>query len=185
MEEKIWLNGWLEKDYQDMKQRHFEIIDNYINRPLKNILDIGCGLAFESRNFYKKYNSELYLIDGDFNDNQRFQNRYSSWGDQADIKYYSKLKDLDSFFKADGVKKYKLIDCQKIDIPNEIKFDLICSYLSCGFHYPLESYKELIKKHSNENSCIIFTLRKNKDHKCEIKKIINETDKYITASISL
>jgi SAM-dependent methyltransferase len=184
MNENTWLNGWMKDDYVKMKQEHFNIIDNHINKPIKNILDIGCGMAFESRYFYKKYNSQLFLIDGDYKNNQDYQYRHNRYEDKANLKYYSNLKDLDNFFQKENISNYKLIDCEKIDISEGIYFELICSYLSCGFHYSLETYKDLIKKHSNKDTILIFTLRKNKNHNCNIKKVLHETEKYISAEIS-
>lgn len=184
MNQLAWINGWQKNDYVEMKQHHFTVIDNYINRPIERILDIGCGLAFESRQFYKKYNTELYLIDGDYDDNKESQIRFSSWSSETNLKYYSKFDDLNSFFSNDGIKNYKLINCEDIQLSKAVKFDLICSYLSCGFHYPLETYKELILSHSTENTLLIFTLRKKQAHNCKIVKVLHEADKYITAHIS-
>jgi acyl-CoA synthetase (AMP-forming)/AMP-acid ligase II len=55
-------------------------------------------------------------------------------------------------------------DCNNIDIPENIKFDLITSYLSCGYHYPISTYKELILKHSHKDTKLVFDLRNRKEN---------------------
>lgn len=184
MDDTTWISGWLNSDYGSMKEQHFKLIDSFINKPINKILDIGCGLAFESRFFHKKYNSQLFLIDGDYKNNNTSQHRHSSYENEANLKYYCNLSDLDNFFKTDNISGYQLIDCENINIPNDVHFDLICSYLSCGFHYSLDAYRDLIQKHSTQETFLIFTLRKNKNHNCNIEKVLHETGKYITAKIS-
>ena len=55
-----------------------------------------------------------------------------------------------------NIQKIKII---KMMMKIYIKFDLITSYFSCGFHYPVKEYKELIQRHSHENTRIILDLR--------------------------
>ena len=33
--------------------------------------------------------------------------------------------------------------------------------MSCGFHYPIDTYAQLIKQHSNNDTLLIFDIRKN------------------------
>ena len=58
-----------------------------------------------------------------------------------------------------NISNYVFVDANNINIPENKKFDYICSYSSCGIHYPLETYKELILKHSHKNTVCIFGLR--------------------------
>lgn len=187
-----WINNyWLENEYSSMKENHFEKINSFFNRPFNKILDIGCGLAFESRKFQQHYNSELYLIDGDFDNNTDAKTRHNGWDFSSDnMKFYSSFSELNNFFKEQQIKNYHLINCNNIRIPNNIKFDLISSYLSCGHHYPLSEYKDLILKHSDDNTVLLFTLRKPKKnrkleefHQCNVLDIIYETPKWATAQI--
>ena len=45
------------------------MLEQYLPRPPKRILDIGCGYAHISDMFQKKYGTELYLLDGDISGN--------------------------------------------------------------------------------------------------------------------
>jgi hypothetical protein len=47
-------------------------------------------------------------------------------------------------------------------LSEDLKFDLITSYLSCGYHYPLSTYKELILKHSHKDTKLVFDIRNRK-----------------------
>jgi len=157
-----WMQGeWIYPDYQKMKEENFRILDNYLKIKPTKLLDIGCGLAWESRLFSEKYGTELWLVDGDVDANE---NKSSA----ADIGYhtssdnflfYNKLETLEKKLNQLETKNYKLIDCNNISIPDDVKFDLITSWLSCGFHYPINTYKDLILKHSHENTVIVFDIR--------------------------
>jgi hypothetical protein len=43
----------------------------------------------------------------------------------------------------------------------DVKFDVIYSWLSCGFHYPATTYKQFIKDHLSEDAIIIMDFRGN------------------------
>ena len=76
-----------------------------------------------------------------------------------------------------------------INLDSDLKFDLITSWVSCGFHYPANTYKELIEKHSTSDTKIILDIRKNKqqivgsEQGIEIVNILNERQKYVTAEV--
>lgn len=157
-----WTRKWTRDEYIQKKRDNFEKVDAYINRPIKNILDIGCGFAWESRFFQQKYNCELFLIDGDNTDNLKKPGTasYGNWNTTPDeLLYYHSLDYLDSQLKSLGTKNYRLIDSNNINIPEDMKFDLITSWLSCGHHYPVSVYKDLMLKHSHENTKIILDVR--------------------------
>jgi SAM-dependent methyltransferase len=192
-----WMGGlWDTKLYQDDKKENFEILDKFLETPPMKILDIGCGLAWESRLFNEKYNSELWLLDGDANNNS------SKLSTATDIKYhttadnflyYHPLEELDSKLKQLGTKNYHLIDCNNINIPENIKFDLITSWVSCGFHYPVNTYRDLILKHSHANTKIVMDLRVSykktglptAEEGVTVTNVISRRNKYIMAEIKL
>jgi SAM-dependent methyltransferase len=192
---KDWVNEeWFTEDYQAHKRENFELLDAYLKKPPKRILDIGCGLAWESRMFNEKYGTELYLLDGDYDDNPQdrelVQARYSKDADR--FAFYYKLDFLRDQLDKLGTKDYRLIDSNNIRLPWNIKFDLITSWVSCGFHYPVNTYRDLIVKHSKENTCVIMDLRvlpKTQDpvldENIELVEIVNRRRKYVTAEIKI
>jgi len=193
--QKDWINEeWFTPEYQQLKKENFEKLDQYLESPPQRILDIGCGLAWESRLFGTKYNSELYLLDGDFDDNPDdgsilVQARYSD--DVKRFAFYYKLDFLASELNKLGTTNYKLIDCNAISIDDDVKFDLITSWVSCGFHYPINTYKDLILKHSHDKTIIVMDLRipaKSQDpivdDGVELVQIVNRRPKYVNAHIA-
>jgi SAM-dependent methyltransferase len=187
--ENKWLNGWLDpalnKDYLLIKETNFNIIESYIKILPNSILDIGCGLAKESELFQKKYNSKLYLLDGDFEDTLN-NNREINYGEVSNFKFYSKINDLKKSFDERKM-QYNFVNANNINIEDAIKFDLVYSIVSCGFHYPAITYKNLILKHTTDNSVIIMDLRKiSLNEQLSDIKIINvleESKKSIKAHI--
>jgi SAM-dependent methyltransferase len=190
-----WMsNEWQDFAYQKIKENNFNTLDSYLKFQPMTILDIGCGLAWESRMFNVKYNTTLYLIDGDASNNQTkdAKSKDVNYHQSADtFLYYNSFCRLDDELKKLGTKDYTLIDCNNLTLP-DIKFDLITSWLSCGFHYPVSTYASLIKKHSHSGTRIIVDLRKNKKtgeiflEECfKIIQIVSEAKKSVTAEIEL
>ena len=157
---EFWLEGWLSDQHRSWRTKRWEMFDNYLSTPPKTILDIGCGIAFESQLFHKKYQSKLWLIDGDIKNNTEKKTRSIGYADTTeDMRYYVNHSDIKRVLDGNNITGYKLIDADNIDIPPTQKFDLIVSFSSCGVHYPLITYKDLIKQHSTENTVCIFDLR--------------------------
>ena len=194
IEQKNWIDEvWNTELYQQLKRENFELVDKYLpSAPLK-ILDIGCGLAWESRLFNQKYGSELWLLDGDTKNNDTklltaSEGEYHSTPNE--FLYYYPLQKLDEELKKLGTQNYYLVDCNNIQIGEDVKFDLITSWVSCGFHYPSSTYRDLILKHSHVNTKIIFDIRiKTKqinpvlEGGVEIVQSLNNRRKYVTAEI--
>lgn len=157
MNEKMWLNGvWQNDEYLKSKEISFNLIESFLTHPPKNILDIGCGLAFESEMFQKKYNCNLHLLDGDFEDSKN-ATRDRKFGSADTMAFYSKISDLQKSFDERNL-RYTFVDANNINIPKNLKFDLIYSNVSCGFHYPLNTYLNLLRDHTDKNSIMIFDI---------------------------
>lgn len=190
---KNWMEQeWSTEHYQEEKLKNFNAIDKVLKKEPKTILDIGCGLAWESRLFNKKYHSKLYLIEGDSNKNQHkpVLARDKNFNNTSEnFLYYHTLDELDKKLQELGTKNYKLLDCENINIDNDIKFDLITSYVSCGFHYPVSEYRDLILNHSTSETMIIMDIRKSHiDYEKEIfniKEVLIERKKFLTCQIEM
>ena len=189
-----WINAsWATPEYQAEKKKNFEITTAYLKSKQTNLLDIGCGLAWESRMFGNQFNTELWLIDGDANNNKDkdSNSKETKYHESANsFLFYHTLELLDTELKKLNTPNYHLIDCNMLNIPNDVKFDLITSWLSCGFHYPVSTYKELILKHSHKDTRIIVDLRtlgKGQDPILEsgvkIVSILQRYKKHVTAEI--
>ena len=157
-----WDRKWTTDKYIAKRRTNFEIIDAYLDQPVGRLLDIGCGFAWESRWFNEKYGTELWLLDGDADTNVSKPETasYGNWNtDSSELKFYHTFEFLDSKLQQLGTKNYHLVDANNINIPDEVKFDVITSWLSCGHHYPVATYIDLMKKHSHAGTRIVLDIR--------------------------
>jgi hypothetical protein len=157
-----WAGKWTTERYTAKKRANFELVDSYLLQPVGKLLDIGCGFAHESRWFGEKYGTELWLLDGNQKCNVDKSNTasYGKWNTTPDDLYFYHTFDfLDAKLQELGTKNYHLVDANDINIPADVKFDVITSWLSCGHHYPVKTYIDLMKKHSHENTRIILDIR--------------------------
>ena len=152
-----WKKFWLTDRYLQAKQINFELVDNYIDFQPKTILDIGCGFARESQLFQEKYSSNLFLLDGNYNQSTD-KNRDISYGPSDNFMFYNHVNELKYHWDSQNM-KYTFVNGNDPFIRNSVKFDLIYSFLSCGFHYPASTYKDLILKHSTPDTVIIMDIR--------------------------
>lgn len=157
-----WSRKWTTDQYIAKRRENFDIVTAYLNQPVGRLLDIGCGFAWESRWFSEKYGTELWLLDGDADTNATKSESasYGNWNaDSNELKFYHTFDFLDSKLQELGTKNYRLVDANHINIPSDVKFDLITSWLSCGHHYPVRTYIDLMHKHSHANTRIIVDIR--------------------------
>jgi SAM-dependent methyltransferase len=157
-----WARKWTKDRYVAKHRASWEIADAYLNQPIGRLLDIGCGFAWESRWFNEKYGTELWLLDGDSSTNiaKSQTASYGNWNtDSSQLKFYHTFDFLNAKLQELGTKNYHLVDANNINIPSDVKFDVITSWLSCGHHYPVKTYIDLMKKHSHENTRIILDIR--------------------------
>ena len=157
-----WAVKWCKPVYIDKRRANFETVDAYLDQPIGRLLDIGCGFAWESRWFNEKYGTELWLLDGDASTNASKPESasYGNWNtDPSELKFYHTFDFLDVKLQKLGTKNYHLVDANNINIPADVKFDVITSWLSCGHHYPVRTYIDLMKRHSHKNTRIILDIR--------------------------
>ena len=86
---KDWIvDEWNNPTYQGAKKNTFCALDTYLKIPPTTILDIGCGLAWESRMFNEKYKTKLWLIDGNVTNNNLKNNT------AKDINYHTSANEF-------------------------------------------------------------------------------------------
>ena len=135
------------------------MLERYLPSPPKRILDIGCGYAHISDMFQKKYGTELYLLDGDISYNTAHATRAANYGAVEDFMFYVPADDLKKEWDRQGM-RYTFLDAKDVAIADDVEFDLVYSWISCGFHYPVSTYKKLIQKHTTAQSTIIMDFRR-------------------------
>ena len=180
-----WVSLWNSNSYRELKTENLNRVNSFIKSP-NRILDIGCGYAFESEMFQKKYQTELYLLDGSI-DNTKHINRQTNYGTADNFSYYHTVNQLTESFDQRNI-NYTFVDSSNTSVLGfDLTFDVVYSFLSCGFHYPANTYRQLILEHTNADSVIILDLRKDTlDEQLTSIEILNtvyEGKKHITAQI--
>ncbi|MDH3326105.1 MAG: class I SAM-dependent methyltransferase [Gammaproteobacteria bacterium] len=167
-------------------------VSPYLPVESHRILDIGCGLGGINYFFYNHYNAQspdMYLLDKD----EVSESIYFGFEETAAA--YNNLLSSRQLLEDAGVpgEKIHVIDINKDKFPKQVKYDLIFSSLSWGFHYPISTYiSEVVESLSNDG-VLIIDVRKNTDGLKLIKtnfsnvKIIIDSEKYqkICASNSI
>lgn len=163
IEEKTnWLEVHISEEKIKKCEEEADVIINYIKNNninnINNILDIGGGLSIRSAYIAKELNAKLYIIDGDKNDNNDNQTRDEKMGSINTFEFYFLFDDIKNMVERYNI-DYEIINVKNIVIDKCMNFDLICSFRSCGFHYPISEYFKIIRNHKHNNSLLIFDIR--------------------------
>lgn len=153
---KTYETKWLDDKYIAQKRRSFELLDSQLTSSPRRILDIGCGYAKISQWFQEKHGSELWLLDGDIADSPG--TRIGKYGTADTFQFYLTADRLRQQWDTEGM-RYTFVDAANIKIDPDTKFDLVYSWVSCGFHYPVSVYKDLIVRHTDSDSVIVMEFR--------------------------
>ena len=139
---------------QNLFEKEYETIKNFLPSNASNILDIGCGLAildiFLAQNYEKP---NFFLIDKnkvDLKIKYGFSKNYESYNNLNETKKVllaNNILDEQIFIKNAE---------EKIDINK--KMDLVLSIKSMAFHYPLENYLDLLRRVCTQNTEFIFDI---------------------------
>lgn len=180
-----WTELWEQEQYNQNKRKKIEKLKLHIEKTPENILDIGCGYAIESEYFQKEYGSYLYLLDGNPNPNK---NRTINYGSIDTFNFYNDIEILKKNYDSRNL-NYTFLDAtEDIELP-KVKFDFVYSFLSCGFHYPVSEYVPMLKECTDDNSLIMFDIRRTtfSDQVKSFKEyeIIHSDIKYDTVKVKL
>jgi len=99
------------------------------------VADIGCGYAFFDLFLARDIGTKLLLIDLESNERRHF-------GFKKEGAAYSSLARAKEMLAANQVasEDIRTINPEKEDPAESDKVDLVTSFLSCGFHYPVSLY---------------------------------------------
>jgi SAM-dependent methyltransferase len=137
------------------------MISNYLPADASSVLDIGCGLGLIDLAIYKHYkdNCKLYLLDK----TNSIDENTSVRGFNQKYIFYNSLDSTKTTLADNGV---LLQDINTFEVSDEAveelsnrQFDIILSLLSCGWHYPIETYVNLIKKSLKPEGLLILDIR--------------------------
>jgi len=136
-------------------QTEFEVLRPTLDQigPTK-IADIGCGYAFFDLLAYHRYGSDLFLIDIEENERRHF-------GFDEEGAAYTNLSTAKAFLTANGVPADQVTtwNPERDDVEEGKKPDLAVSFLSCGFHYPVDMYLPFFRFGVAPGGAILLDLR--------------------------
>ncbi len=124
----------------------------------KTLADIGCGQAFIDLAIYRRFGCDLVLVDIEESNGVHFGFKDTGAG-------YADLANARAFLLANGVPDRAIITIN----PRHTKLeevgavDVAISLLSCGFHYPVETYDTFFK--TQVTKAILLDCRKQKGGK--------------------
>lgn len=107
---------------------------------------------------YSRKNTEpnFYLLEGEKSSSAG--TRLGKYGEVDNFSFYLPVNNLRDAWEAQGM-TYTYVNGAAPNVPSDVKFDLVYSWLSCGFHYPINTYRDFIKSHTTPESIIIMDVR--------------------------
>lgn len=122
--------------------------------PPKRVADIGCGYALFDLFLARDFAADLLLIDIETNDRRHF-------GFQDQGAAYASLAVARALLQGNGVAAGRIMTLNpgKADVLRADKVDLAVSFLSCGFHYPVDVYIPFFTQCMNPGGRVILDLR--------------------------
>ncbi|KMW56111.1 hypothetical protein AIOL_001063 [Candidatus Rhodobacter oscarellae] len=136
-------------------QTEFETLQPTLDelRP-KKIADIGCGYGFFDLFAHARYDAELLLIDIENNDRRHF-------GFEDEAAAYTSLQAAQRFLTENGVPPEKITtwNPEEDELEEGQEPDLAVSFLSCGYHFPVDMYLPFFRFGLAPGGAVILDLR--------------------------
>ena len=160
-----------EKITEDLFYKEFETFKNYIPNSAENIMDIGCGLGIINiylNEFFEK-KPVFFLLDKNRVDRKikyGFSSNYESYNDLNETKNILLNNNIDT-------NCINLFDVEKQFLITK-KMDLVISLKSMGYHYPINTYIELLRNCCTKDTVFIFDIGDNQYDENYLKKIFDD-----------
>jgi len=161
--------------YTEEMEKDFTEIAPFLPLPLKDHfkwIDIGCGIGGINVLLYRKYKERkpsITLFDGP-NIILKKKKPKIKYGFYDKDRFYNSFDQTVRIMEENNVSGF---ECSLPPIP-EMFFDLVVSFWSWGFHYPIDYFAKTLFKHANENTAFITDLRKGKGQLEQIKKVFKK-----------
>lgn len=168
---RAWEKGDSAPLLQEVKDRKDQIIQGAMLEiyqeylPLKQVLakakiktvcDIGCGQGINNIFLAADYDPSFTLVDIEKTDDQ-----YHLWADSGSG--YASLEAARNLLIENGVSADSIETLNPVSQDRDINletFDLVISLYSCGFHYPVDDYADLLVNTVNKGGAVCLDLRR-------------------------
>ncbi len=121
-----------------------------------SVVDIGCGQALPTLFLLRDLSADLTLVDIEHTDEQ-----YHSWAGSGSG--YSSLSDARDLLVHNGADPDRVHLVNPMKDPGAVaglRGDLVTSFYSCGFHYPVDDYADLMERTIGAGGTVCLDLRK-------------------------
>lgn len=149
----------LEADVQRIEEILRKHVSTAGRKTGKRVLDIGCGIGLAALGAFKIYgpDAEYVLLDKDGIE----QNKKRAFFHITTENFGSSgcLDEAKEFLESNGASDVTCVDINKEKFPAG-KFNIIMSALSCGFHYPVDTYSAQIKAAAKKGTVLLLDVRK-------------------------
>lgn len=154
----------------------------------RRVLDIGAGLAGIDALLYDEFRNkgalDIYLLDK----NEIADRIHYAFKPEGAA--YNSFERTIEFLTDNGVPPDRIhaINIATEPFPKDEQFDLVTSYISWGFHYPLSTYLEEVFSGLSNAGALIVDVRRNTSGLDELHQrfskveILGEESKYVTAA---
>jgi hypothetical protein len=154
--------------YHDDIAREFETIRSHLPIACERSLDIGAGVGGIDWFLYQHYRGslDLHILDRDGVSDAVY------YGFNPTAAKYNYLGQTAEFLERNGVPRAKLHmhDVETSGFPTSIRFDLIVSLLSWGFHYPVDVYADAVAAVLSPSGTAILDVRKETDGMAQLQR---------------
>ena len=122
----------------------------------KSLIDIGCGQAIPDLFFHQEFKPRFTLVDI-----EQTWEQYHLWADSG--AGYASLEDARALLHENGAAKTKVKTINPTKDPESLDglgADMVISFYSCGFHYPVDEYADLMISTIRAGGVVCLDLRK-------------------------
>jgi hypothetical protein len=138
-------------------REHRPVRDYLLRRGLapRQVVDIGCGAAVSDALLRLDFALKATLIDIEETPEQ-----YHFWN--ANGAGYASLQEATAFLRKNGFKAGDITAINPRKTPKalaKVSGDLVTSFFSCGFHYPVTEYIDLMRQTMEAGGTVILDLR--------------------------
>ncbi|OOY14775.1 MULTISPECIES: class I SAM-dependent methyltransferase [unclassified Thioclava] len=119
-----------------------------------HVIDIGCGQGLNDALLIKDYDCAVTLIDIEETPEQ-----YHFWSDTG--AGYASLDAAAAFLRDNGAHAVETLNpVKQPDALEGVTGDLVTSLISCGFHYPIGDYLDLMMRVIRDGGAVVLDLRR-------------------------
>ena len=144
--------------FSDGLARDLESLQPYLPDRAASVLDIGCGLGGIDILLYRHYapdSPSLALLDREGVSTELF------YGYEEEAAHYTSLSEARRLLEQNGVPRGAITtwNADRDGYPVGHRFDLIISLISWGFHYPLGTYLDEVRRTLAEGGTLILDVQ--------------------------